>query len=441
MRIPCFKSKRYLSGADWLVHALDDTTRRTTGVGNHSLIILDLEGSFPAEHFERQVKQVVQAIPFFKGRARRDWTLAPFWSCPSRVSPAVSVHVQTAPQKLSLEETWSILQECANRPFAEKREYIAFHILQQGTARSVVAMQFDHRLLDAYGAELFLDLLQRIFIGEVALEKITQRIHLTEPAHLDEWVENFRAGRSVVRMRIQHMEGDILTLPPADSGSRQDHLSIRFTPEETRQFQQQVRQQAGYLMLMPYGLYVASCILQELARALNLSPQDLLASCSVNQRPPTEDEPNIFFNDLSFMFFRLKKDLWEDRSALIGSIREQFFTHSKERSPEQLARALRLMRIVPLRLLSVLIPRWMKICFGSFNFAFLGQSGFSTDTFYGLPLQNLFHMPRIPPQCGAGVYFNLFRDRLNLTVTLHEGLLDREQQDRLKCVAREACLG
>jgi len=440
LRIPCSKSKRYLSGSDWLVHALHYNTLQATGVGNSSMIVLEMEGVFELEDFKKTVRQVTEAIPFFAGRASRDWTLAPLWTPGRKKNVNVSVSIETIEEDVWQEAIPVVLEEWANKPFESDRDYLCFRVLQVGLARCYLTMQFDHRLFDAYGAEYFLGLLGKVFSDKIRIDQICKEIRLTEPAHLDQWRENFLSGRTVIRSRYKFLEKPILTLKTPHEKQYQDHISVFLTAEETMQFEAQVQTHAGYLMTLPYGLYVAAMVFRHLAQSLNAPKEDFLASCSIDQRHLSSDRPTIFFNYLSFMFFRISQADLENRAALIQSLRQQFYENTKERFPEKLSRALLLMRILPRKVLGRLLPSWMQVCFGSFNFAFLRQCNLEDDLFCGKRLINVFHYPRIPPESGVGIYFNEFNRRLNMSITLHRGMIDQDQRKELITVARRACL-
>ena len=440
MKIPCSKSKRYLSGIDWLVHALYDTSLRMTGLGNSSMIVLEMKGIPELADFKETIRQVTEAIPFFTGSASRDWTLAPVWALGRKSHVNVAVVLESLGEGVGQDAVQGVLEEWANQPFESDQDYLCFRILRVGSDRCYLTMQFDHRLFDAYGGELFLSLLGRVFSGQTKPGQIRDEIRLTEPAHLDHWRDRFLSGQTVNRSRYKVLAKPILTLQTPHRKRQQEHLSVFLTSEETLQFENQVKMHAGYLMTLPYGLSVAASIFEHLAESVNAPKEDFLASCTVDQRYLSPDQPTMFFNYFSFIFFRISQEYLEDRTALIQSLKQQLYDNKKEQSSEKLSKVLLLMRILPLKVFSRLLPSWMQVCFGSFNFAFLGQCNLEGDVFCGQRLINVFHYPRIPPQSGAGIYFNKFGNRLNMTITLHCGMIDPKQKKALVAVARRACL-
>jgi NRPS condensation-like uncharacterized protein len=441
LRIPCSKSKRYLSGDDWLVNALHDIILKETGLGNSSMIILEMEGVFELEDFRKTVRQVTDTIPFFTGSVRRDWTLAPFWASSRKKNANVPVIIETIGDDIEQEAILVILEEWANKPFEGDQDYLCFRILQVGSNRCYLTMQFDHRIFDAYGAESFLSLLGKVFSKQIKPDQICKEIRLTEPAHLDHWRDNFLSGQAVIRSRYKLLEKPNFFPTTPYKKQYQDHISIFLNAEETLHFQNQVQNHAGYLMTLPYGLYVAVMIFRYLTQSMNTSQEDILVSCSVDQRYLSPNQPTIFFNYLSFMFFKVNQACLDNRPGLIQSLKQQFYENTKEKFPEKLSNVMLLMRILPKKILGKLLSSWMSVFFGSLNFAFLQKCNIAEGLFCGRRVINVFHYPRIPLQTGAGIYFNKFGKHLNMSITLHRGMIDQEQRKALITFARDVCLG
>ena len=52
----------------------------------------------------------------------------------------------------------------------------------------------------------------------------------------------------------------------------------------------------------------------------------------------------------------------------------------------------------------------------TFVFAFLGESAYQSDEFAGLEVLNMFHLPRIPPSPGLGIFFSQYRKKLAMLI-------------------------
>ena len=84
VRLPYSRKKRYLTGIDWVIAALDRMSRRATGGSNASQIVLELNGPFDAQRFARAMTEFAGLFPVLNGRSTRDWNLAPYWRMPRR---------------------------------------------------------------------------------------------------------------------------------------------------------------------------------------------------------------------------------------------------------------------------------------------------------------------------------------------------------------------
>jgi hypothetical protein len=92
---------------------------------------------------------------------------------------------------------------------------VAFELFTDG-AKSALAMTFDHRLLDARGAEAFLDLFRRSLNASLPDEPLA----FASSAALTRWQEKFLAGRNVNRRIIALAKSRPRTLSPPPGRDR-----------------------------------------------------------------------------------------------------------------------------------------------------------------------------------------------------------------------------
>ena len=155
--LPYSRNKRYLTGIDWMISALDHLTRKSTGAGTASQIVLQLDSAISENDLKNSLRQFAYEVPVLSGRSARDLNLAPYWRIPAETTrrvPEVSIHRPTSSR--------ACLAEAVNTSLLDRNEYMAFHILRQkDTNEHFLAMTFDHRLLDARDAETFFDTIQR----------------------------------------------------------------------------------------------------------------------------------------------------------------------------------------------------------------------------------------------------------------------------------------
>ena len=437
--LPYSRHKRYLTGIDWTVNAFHAITAQATGTGNFSQVDLDLDGELQEAPVRERLANFLAGHSVIHGRPARDWNLCPYWSFPAagRLPQPVLLDVTRLPPTADADEVTAVLARAVNRPFPSEREHLAFHIVNLGSCRSLFAMTFDHRLFDARGAETFLGLLERTADGRSGAGEV-HAPNLIEPAHLCDWQKTFAAGKRVTRALLPLRQADIRTLPlPARLSGRDYRFELLACDEATsRKVVAVACREAGPMMLMPYALSVATEALHTVFEGRGGTGAEYVIPVSLDSRPPQSQAEELFFNHLSFLFIRARAAEIADRKRLVTSMVQQFYDQVKAGLPQDLALATRLMRIVPLALLRPLVKLPLNGCLGSFCFAYVGKSAYALPEFMGLPVRNLFHMPRVPVLPGFGVFFTQFGARLNVTLSWLDGIFSageiRQVTDVLK---------
>ena len=433
--LPYSRRKRYLTGIDWIIAALGRLTRRHTGVDNASQLVLHLDGAFDAERFRAAVAELSDHLPQLGGRIARDWNLAPYWQLPSsrRWRRPVVETTDIAPTDLP-----AALARIANTPFPDARTHLAFHLLRMGPERRVLVMRFDHAVMDAHGAEAFLDLLRQCGAGADA-RALVAPLAVTEPAHLDHWQRKFEAGRQFVRFLRGLSSARLMVLPrpKASRGRGFRFLVVSFDEAETAAIVARAQRTAGFLMFMPYTLAAAVRIIYGLLQARNVSGDEIVVSLSTDVRTPDTAASRVLFNHLSFLFFHVPRTLIADFPALVASLREQMYEQVKTGFPQALHESSMLMRIVPLGVASRALLWPLKGEMATMGFTCVGRADDTRPILLGAEVTNLIHMPLVPTPPGLGFVVNQFRRRLNVTLAWAHGMLDDAEVDRLRTAVRE----
>ncbi len=213
-------------------------------------------------------------------------------------------------------------------------------------------------------------------------------------------------------------------------------VHMPLTEEESKAFFERANKEAGFLMFMPYALSVAVSAFDGLCAETGRRGS-YIVPCTTDLRGTDASLNKMFFNYCSMFFFRVDAEQLGDRARLVTSIKEQFYTQSKEGFPRHFENVMVLMRILPVRVFDGMIRRHMRHCFGSFSFASVGTGFFEEGRFCGLGVSNVFHMPQVPPQVGIGFFFNQYRGRINIGVSFREGLVDAAGQRKILSTLRE----
>lgn len=420
--LPYSKKKRYLTGIDWVIGALDRLTRNATGTGISSQIVLELDRPISKEDLRDRLRLTARAMPVLSGAPARDINLAPYWKAPIVSSAGALDPTVHFPKSDSPEHVLPCLVGTVNEPFASDSEHLKFHIVYPKLSnRCLLAMVFDHRLFDARGAEMFLD----------AVHKNEPPPLEPEPAHLDRWARRFRAGRHVNRT-LAAMSGspiDTIPLPDKLKGRPAKFVLCCLEESETRPITERAENEAGYLMLMPY---VLAATLQQLDAFLQDKghPRGNYAVPVSTDIRSQKDARQILFNHLSFLLLHMTGDRLTDKAAVIQSIKAQMYDQSKHGLPRDLWDVTMLMRIVPAWLLARIMPK-IPLMLGSLSFSCVGRTEYESDMFMGAKVLNLFHMPRVPTPPGYGFFFNEFGSGLNVVFSYVDGMLTEDEANGL----------
>lgn len=424
--IPSSKSKRYLSGADWVIAMLDRAMKAETCSGNSSQVVLALDARLNEESLRARLSQFLAEFPVVCGRIARDINLAPYWKFDMNSTPALELDVHETDGDF-FTQVLPILERSVNRPFSGENQHITFHYIRAGVQASYFAMTFDHRLLDARGAEAFLELFNDYCVcgGEI---RVVDGICLTKSAGLDEWMNKFRAGQKLNRKFIAMSNPTPVCLPiPKDKDKGFRFRLITFDREESAGIFERAAHEAGYLLEMPYLLSTVIPPMDSLFNKRGMSSPQYLVPVTVDLRADSASSGELFFNYVSYLLFKLGPQDRVDSVGLIGALKTQMYEQVKDGTPRNIAQASYLTRIAPLSFLSMALNLPFKGKLASLCFAHLGRGAYRAESFMGASVSNIFHMPRVPVPPGIGFFFNISADRLNLVISVLDGMLDDDE--------------
>ncbi len=425
------KQKRYLSGSDWVINTFDHLMKAMTCAGNMSQVVLEFDSPLDENEVRAHVGRFVDQFPVLQGNVGRDLKLAPCWRIPSKGRHEALFAVHRVDERTSGNAFLSSLEQSANTAFRDDNDHLAFHLFS-GSGRSMLAMTFDHRILDARGAELFLDLFQQNL--KKGAPRASGDIAFASSSALTNWSQKFLAGRNVNR-RIMSLSKtatpEALKLPSGED-RRYRYRLLSFNEEETAAIYERAYAEAGYLMESPYLLSVVVQSMRDLFKSKQMNGTSYLVPVTMDLRPGLDPMQEIFFNYVSYLFYQVPLHEVDDRKGLIASLKQQMYDQVKSGFPKDLLEASLLTRIAPLPLLGKLLHLPMKGKMGTFVFSHLGRSSYRHPAFMEKTIVNMFHMPRVPAPPGIGFFSNNYHDRLNLVISYLEGLLEDEDARMLE---------
>jgi len=431
IELPFSRDKRYLTGMDWIIQALDKACRVRLGAGHSFQIVIELEGLIEGGSFQECFHRYCLLFPYLQGAPARDFNLAPYWKAgKSGKSPVGFGKIKAVDAK----DAWRLLEKELNTPFEPAGLYLK--VLEVRLEKvSLLGFVFDHRLFDARGAELFLKKFQEYFLTGRCEGDLTP----PGPAYLDRWSEQFQAGRKMNRLRIAARKMTRVRSLESRSfkGARNRFSDKSFGTSETRAVFERADKLAGPFMFFLYGLAVAGQAVHALLDRKDAGTGDLVVSVTRDMRPAGSNGTALFFNHFSFLFFRAGEDCLPDLEVLLRSLKSEFYDRVKDKSAEALRDAGMLMRILPRSVLALgLQPRAKSSI--SFSFASTGENAYQAEGFMEEKIGNMIHLPRVPPSPGLGIYFSQYKSKLSVTLSYLDNLLSEEEAaDLLKAISEK----
>ncbi len=376
------KRKRYLSGSDWVINTFDHLMKAATCAGNMSQVVLQFDSPLDENEVRIKISRFVDLFPVLQGSVGRDLKLAPYWRIPSKGVHEVTFVVHRVEDRLSSNAFLPYLEQSVNTAFRDDNDHLAFHLFT-GHERSMLAMTFDHRILDARGAELFLDLFQLSLKKDAP--RVSGNIAFASSSALTHWSKRFLAGRNVNR-RIMTLSKtstpEALQLPVGGYGCYRYHL-LTFNEKETAGIYERAYDEAGYLMESPYLLSVIVQSMRELFTSRQMTGASYLIPVTVDLRPGLDPLQEVFFNYVSYLFYQVPVHEVDDRKGLIASLKQQMYDQVKSGFPKDLVEASLLTRIAPLPVLGKLLHLPMKGKMATFAFSHLGKSSYQPSRVHG----------------------------------------------------------
>ena len=421
--LPYSRKRYYLSGMDWIIGALNGYMVSTKVAGNHSSLVVRLSGEISEAILREKLNHISTALPLLSGRLKRDFAnLAPYWQ-PAKPNfdpgfPLEIIH------SASDDDIRKLLVERLNRPFQNENEHLAFILLRMKGVDSLV-MTFDHRVLDARGAELFLNLLSGE--DELPSSDLLKQIKTVDAPELRDWSAKFAAGRDVQRKIINMTKNagcHVLMNGRVGRSIKPPELSCsfhKFTPSETLEIESESERVAGYMMETVYLLAVSALAVHRVSAPKN--KEWFFVPVPIDVRRKTDcGARKMLFNHFSFLFFHFEVSPESTIESLAREIRGQLHAQIAEEFPEKMMASAYLGRIFP----NCLMRQFMRLPFNgkmaTFVFANVG-AGDPPENILGKGVESIQHMPRIPSPPGLGVFFSRYAGGLNFTLTADDSNL------------------
>ena len=414
--LPYSKSRRYLTGIDWIVGALDYSAKQSIGLGGFSQAILDLEGNLSPKNVRAALDRLSRRFPLIHGRVARDWlNLAPYWRY-SHDPGLIALKAFDLPAGQDVEAE-RLLDEHVNYPLDSEWEHLRCILINIGQDRSRLGLVFDHRLLDAFGAEGIFRLLD--LASQEKLEDAASHVAETEPAHLDNWLRRLASGKTLNRFlhRLSEKSVSALQMPPKGIQRQIHFLHAPLSAEETAAFTARAAEEISVPVILPSAAARAVAAFRTVVPKPPLPGDQTLIFTSATSRLPGQEWEKLFFNQFALMAFAAPNATPQSIPELAMDFRTQLFDQMKEQIPFVMQDAGALGRICPHRIGHGLMDRLFEGRFCTFYFACIRDCAYPGEAFFGQKIRNLYHKPLVFAPPGLNLCMTTYANRFNLVVS------------------------
>ncbi len=433
--LPYSPDKYYLGGLDWIIHALNYLSRKATGCGNLSQVILRLSVPLDEAILKEKLTSFMCLFPCAQGWVSRDYNLAPYWKYPRHAKPVIELRCKRCQDK---EEAFAVLFKAVNLPFKSKQEHVRFCCVRT-PQECYFSLVFDHRLFDARGAEDFLFLFNEFFCGRFTVNGTVRPV---QAAGLSHWKEKFLAGKRINRLFIGLSHGASVRHIPLPDKAQGGHFQFRvltFGKDQSQAITDNAYNTAGYLMLAPYLLAVSLLSVRECFKDYLQDGSDFLVPLNTDIRKRHSGLKQLFFNHLSFLLLRIKDKDIRANKEFISEVTRAVYSEMSSGSTYDLEQASLLLRIAPLVILQGIIGSFMRKQAVSFAFSYVNNSSGIRD-FCGSPLEEMIHTPRMALMSGIGVFFTQFAGNISVTLSFLKGLIKEKDAEQFMAQLEERLL-
>ncbi|MBP6091676.1 MAG: hypothetical protein KA521_10515 [Crocinitomicaceae bacterium] len=420
-----FPTKVFLSGADWFLHVLENTSKKNRFDQNIIRIVLEVEDEtysntiierlslHPLVHW---ILNVQLKKPFFFNKA--------YWKY-SNSGNHFSVNYHEL-NNVSLYDL-PLFQETmrVNRTPLFKCDCVT----ENGKVTNVI-LSFHHILVDGRGASLFLE---ELHASTSPTENDTSHYfkrpkkNITFKKHL----QNILFIKYFMREQQQVQRANFELVDP--KGFKINVL--KFTSEETNLILQNATVKGAKFGLNQFLLAVSIQTMSELFKNKNI-PGDIWLPIPYDGRKRGAKGP-VISNEISFLFYAIQAASKKSISEIMQEIHDQMMQQIRKEVPLNYGVFLEMTHYIPSKLMSFLVNRASKGSLASFLYSASIEQQRDLKDKFSLSPKNMFVIPPFSAPPGITISYILYNGQLSLNLVYNENCINEFDFTELNVALRK----
>jgi hypothetical protein len=408
-----------LTAADCFMLVLEKHHIRKTGLSNNTCrYLLELDGYVDAKELHTRVNTHpdLQWLASIAPEKKHPFSI-PAWKR-QRKTYEIPVGEYTTDDLIPEE----MINE---RITSHEPPFLRFDLLHRSDGNTALVFSWHHLLMDGYGAILLL--------RQLAKKEDWLRLELVDAdeKHLP-WIQLANATRAKFFVdRISKKPLSTIAPKKASATGYQKIRIVKFSPEDTSRIDAIGPSLGAQFGRSPLYLACTSRSVNELMKERGETPHDLWIPVPRDQRKKGAKGP-LVGNHLSFLFYRLKKDVLSSLRKTVEAINEQMVNQIKTRMFADYDILMKYLRRTP----SPLYYFWIKGPQGgslaSFLFTVSADHPDDFTRFGDHAIRDSWSFPSniYPP--GLTFAFMRYRDCLHLMILYFDDVLSTKELDRLE---------
>ncbi|MEE9396285.1 MAG: hypothetical protein V3V31_04655 [Methylococcales bacterium] len=419
-----FPTEFPLNGIDHFLHQLDRILFQSSGKRNVCSFVVDLKGHLTAAFLNEQLcsHPTYRWITAFRLKPGRFFALARWRIDPSADYPRIYEH-QISEFSATKEPPDSLL----NPPINPERESpFRIDVITTATDRTLIIFSWHHALMDAHGAETFI-----------------QHLCSSESTEETAWVKNIKPRREQsLRDRLKMVRGmkvylyDTSRLPflslfqPKPISPTLHHRVLRFNGVETQQIAETARQQGAGFLLSAFYLSATARAIAHIQSQRGPLQGDVLVPVPQDRRKRGAHE-SLVGNHVTFIFYRIPQAALNCIKECTMELVQQTTKLMRSEAPEGYLVMIGLIQRLPGWLYRPLLKSPTRGLMASFFYSDTGDSLGEFKTFLNKTITNAIHYPPNAYPPGVTFIFTRFQGALQITISYMEEVLDNEEIELL----------